>query len=84
MESLDAPSLVDATVIEQDESEPAADSSLTVLIEAFEGFLGDYLSSIGSASQLADPAPYDGNGNAYAKFLAIYNELRGVSSAIDE
>lgn len=70
--------------VEQDEAEPAADSSLTVLIDAFEGFLGDYLSSIESASQLADPAPYDGNGSAYAKFLAIYNDLRGVSSTVDE
>ena len=83
-ESRDAPSLVDATVIKQDDAEPLADSSLTVLMEAFEGFLGDYLSLIQSASQLADPAPYDGNGNAYAKFLAIYNELRGVSSTVDE
>lgn len=84
VESPDARSAVDATLIEQDEAEPVADSSLTVLIEAFEGFLGDYLSSIQSASQLADPAAYDGNGNAYAKFLAIFNELRGVSSTIDE
>lgn len=83
-DSLNAPSVVEATLIEPDETEPTADSSLTVLLEAFEGFLGDYLSSIQSASQLADPAPYDGNGNAYAKFLAIYDELRGVSSTIDE
>ncbi|MCH8242434.1 MAG: hypothetical protein IH897_07480 [Planctomycetes bacterium] len=84
VESPEASSVVDTTVVEQDETEPPADSSLTVLIEAFEGFLNDYLSSIASASQLADPAPYDGNGSAYGKFLAIYNDLRGVSSTVDE
>jgi len=82
--SPDGSSGADTTIVEQDETEPITDSSLTVLMEAFEGFLGDYLSSLESALQLADPAPYDGNGSAYAKFLAIYNELRGVSSTVDE
>ncbi|MCH8146785.1 MAG: hypothetical protein IH987_02190 [Planctomycetes bacterium] len=82
--SPDASSVVDTTVVEQVEVEPAADRSLTVLIDAFDSFLADYLSSIQSASQLADPAPYDGNGSAYAKFLGIYDELRGESPTVDE
>ena len=82
--SPDGSSGADTTIVEQDETEPITDSSLTVLMEAFEGFLGDYLSSIESALQPADPAPYDGNGSAYAKFLAIYDGLRGVPSTVDE
>lgn len=84
VESADASAVPTASAVEQVETEPTADSSLTVLIEAFEGFLGDYLSSVESASQLADPAPYDGNGSAYAKFLAIFHELRGDSVTVDE
>ncbi len=57
---------------------------LAEVISAFEQALTTFLSSIGSTAPLADPAPANGNGQAYAKFLEVYNELRGDQPAVDE
>jgi hypothetical protein len=54
---------------------------LVQLVQDFESALaalGDELTQ--SSSVLPPLSPYEGNGKAYAKFLAIYNELNGISN----
>ncbi len=62
----------------------AVDEALASLVAAFDQGLEDLLSAIHEAGQLPDPSPPSGNGGAYDKFLAIYNQLRGGGSYIDE
>jgi hypothetical protein len=62
---------------------PSPASGLDLLAQYFDEQLADLLTSVGDASQLpplsSEPT---GNGKAYAKFLAMYNELAGQSSGI--
>ena len=60
------------------------DDALASLTDVFQTALSDYVASITSATQLADPAESTSHGSAYSKFLAIYNDLRGVHPAVDE
>ena len=61
------------------------DDALASLIAAFDAALASLLESIESATQLPDPSPPNGKGVAYDKFLAIYNELRGLApEGLDE
>jgi hypothetical protein len=55
------------------------EGALASLTEVFNAALANLLESIQSATQLPDPSPPSGNGVAYAKFLAIYNQLRGLT-----
>jgi len=57
------------------------EDALVALGEFFDAALADLLASIDESPHLSDPAPYPGNGAAYEKFLAIYNDLRGVSAS---
>jgi len=68
-----------------DEPNATFQDALASLTEAFDAALASLLKSIESAMQLPDPSPPNGNGVAYAKFLAIYNELRGLArDSVDE
>lgn len=73
-----------------DESLPEDEPALTLedaiasLSELFQESLTSLIASINEATQLPDPSEPRGNGGAYDKFLAIYNELRGQTVAIDE
>ena len=81
-----------APVVDATEPTETSDTSTTVtlddaiaaLAEAFSAALFDLLASIQSATTLSDPAPSNGHGSAYDKFLAIYNELRGVATTVDQ
>jgi hypothetical protein len=81
----DAPTL-DPTSDEGPTDAPTVnlDDALVALHQTFEAALATLMSEIQAATTLPDPAPYSGNGRAYDKFLAIYNDLRGVSAALDE
>jgi len=91
------PVSVDGTdTVVTDVSEPATDApapepSVTLddaiesLSAAFTEALAKLVEAIDSATTLPDPsAPRNGNGSAYDKFLAIYNDLRGITSAVDQ
>jgi hypothetical protein len=63
---------------------PNLADSLAAFQEAFAAALSSFVTSLETAVTLPDPAPYTGNGRAYAKFLAIYDDLRGLTPAVDE
>lgn len=68
-----------------DEPTLTLEEALATLRETFNEALSALLHSIQSAAQLPDPSPPNGNGVAYDKFLAIYNELRGLTTGdVDE
>jgi hypothetical protein len=50
---------------------------------AFDEALASLSEFITTATRLPDPAPPTGHGRAYDKFLAIYNDLRGLAPAAD-
>ena len=54
------------------------------LTRVFKESLNLFLASFDEAIQLQDPSPPSGNGSAYDKFLAIYNELRYPSSLLEQ
>lgn len=60
------------------------DDAIALLTNAFQEALSALLASINQAAQLPNPSPPSGNGVAYDKFLAIYNNLRGLTPALDE
>ncbi len=60
------------------------DDAVTLLTDAFQEALSALLASINQAAQLPDPSPPSGNGVAYDKFLAIYNDLRDTALTLDE
>ncbi len=62
---------------------PTLEEAIESLTTAFQQALDEFLQSLESASALPDPSPPNGNGRAYEKFLAMYNDLRGVSPVID-
>ncbi|MCP4247040.1 MAG: hypothetical protein GY778_08315 [bacterium] len=57
------------------------DDALASLVTAFDAALADFLGNIKTSYTLPDPAPYGGHGSAYDKFLAIYNQLRGLEDS---
>ncbi len=61
----------------------ALDEALAALASMFEQALTDLIEAVESVSQLPDPAPAPGNGAAYAKFMAIYNQLGGGEPQVD-
>ena len=60
------------------------EEAIASLRAAFEDALSALLSSVDAATQLPDPSAPAGNGVAYEKFLAIYDELRGAALRVDE
>ncbi len=60
------------------------DDAIASLVDAFNEALASLLASVDSATRLPDPTPPRGNGVAYDKFLAIYNELRGATGTVEE
>jgi hypothetical protein len=53
---------------------------LVQLVQDFESALAALREELTQSSSVLPPlSPYEGNGKAYAKFLAIYNELNGIS-----
>lgn len=60
------------------------DDAMTLFKEAFSQALTEFTTSLETTSSLQDLSSYDGNGVAYDKFLAIYNDLRGVTTTVDE
>lgn len=65
-------------------TEEPADDPFAALLSAFKDALSSFLGEVRLASQLPDLSPPSGNGVAYEKFLAIYNELLGISNEVDE
>lgn len=71
-------------------TDPAPDTTLvyedalTELTSVFDAALSDLLGAIAESTQLPDPSPPTGHGTAYEKFLAIYNDLRGLTSVTDQ
>lgn len=57
------------------------DAALETFVSTFNTALADFMGAIQTVSQLADPSPPSGNGRAYNKFLAIYDQLRGIESS---
>ena len=60
------------------------EDALASLTDVFQEAFSDLLASLADAAQLADPSPPSGNGVAYDKFMAIYNDLRGLTPTFDE
>lgn len=75
-EATDEPTPTDATTVFED--------ALAVLKAAFDEALTQLRTSITDVTTLSDPSEPTGNGGAFEKFLAIYNELRGISPTVDE
>ena len=77
---------VGAGSVEGPEEQPAAppaeasirDTFVEELRGIFSAWLEEFQEALTSASSLPDLSEPSGNGVAYAKFLAMYNELRGV------
>jgi hypothetical protein len=63
---------------------PTLEEALASLTDAFQQALSTFLASVEEVLQLPDPSAPSGNGAAFDKFLSIYNELRGLTSAVDE
>jgi len=57
---------------------------LTDLRAAFDTALANLLSALNEIDAVAELSPPNGNGAAYDKFLAMYNELRGVEPTDDD
>ncbi|MCH8822681.1 MAG: hypothetical protein IH984_04145 [Planctomycetes bacterium] len=57
--------------------------ALEDLSDIFAKALSDLLSAVETSSLLPDPAPASGNGAAYEKFLAQYDQLRYGESQLD-
>lgn len=70
---------------EQDgETSLTLDDALASLAELFQQGFSSFLQSIDDAIRLPDPSAPTGQGGAYDKFLAIYNDLRGIDPTFDE
>jgi len=68
-------------------SDPSAtlDEALASLSAAFAEALAKFVQAMDSATTLPDPSALrNGNGSAYDKSLAVYNDMRGITSAIDQ
>lgn len=62
----------------------ATDDALASLTALFRQALEAFLVSLDVSPGVLDPAPYDGNGAAYDKFLAQYDALRTGDSTLNE
>ena len=62
----------------------ALETALASLTETFDELLAGLLESARTALQLPDPSEPTGHGRAYDKFLAIYNQLRGLAPEVNE
>lgn len=61
------------------------DDAIASLTLVYEETMAALLASVEESSELEDPEPAPGNGVAFNKFLAIYDDLRyGDSSTIDQ
>ena len=60
------------------------EAALASLTETFDKLLANLLGSARTALQLPDPSEPPGHGRAYDKFLAIYNQLRGLTPEVNE
>lgn len=64
---------------------PDPEELLNELTSLFEAGLQTLVDSVRAAAILPDPEPpVNGKGGAFEKFLAIYNDLRGVVPQVDE
>lgn len=61
-----------------------AEDAIASLQDAFSQALTDLLASFDSLGLLSDPSQPTGNGLAYDRFLAEYNQLRGLPTIVDE
>ncbi len=66
------------------ETAPTPDDPLADVLGAFADALASFMQSISASSQLPELSEPSGNGVAYDKFLAIYNEMLGGAAQIDE
>jgi hypothetical protein len=67
----------------QDPQEPPAnpfdvEAFLGELTAAFDAALAELVETMGTTQVLPELSPPNGNGKAYDKFLAMYNELWGL------
>jgi hypothetical protein len=58
--------------------EEALESYISGLTEAFETAMGDFTGGLDGVVVLPELSEPSGNGAAYEKFLAIYNEMLGL------
>jgi len=81
----DAEEATPPAVTQELETPPADGSILETYIaelrEVFTEALGELTTGLGAATTLPPLSEPSGNGGAYAKFLAIYNDLLGVTPA---
>jgi len=56
-------------------------SYIEELESAFEAAMEELIGGLGEVQILPELSEPSGNGVAYEKFLAIYNELRGIETA---
>jgi len=63
---------------------PTIEDALAALRATFEQALADLSAALTGAIDLGNPSEPTGNGAAYDKFLAMYNELRGLAASVDE
>ena len=61
----------------------AFEAALAELTDAFDQALSSLIESVESSLYLPDPSPAPGNGAAYDKFLAIYENLGAGDSQLD-
>lgn len=71
------------TAGQSDNTSASLDDALTALRQAFEGAITSLTTAINDATLLPEPTAPNGNGQAYAKFLSAYDELRGSASTIE-
>jgi hypothetical protein len=63
------------------ESEPGTEGFIAELRAAFEAAMDELINAFGQVAVLPELSEPSGNGVAYEKFLAIYNEMRGITPA---
>ncbi|MHC4174651.1 MAG: hypothetical protein ACYTBX_02130 [Planctomycetota bacterium] len=63
------------------ESGPGLEGFIAELRAAFEAAMDELIEAFGEVAVLPELSEPSGNGVAYEKFLAIYNEMRGVAPA---
>lgn len=68
-------------VVVETEAASALSTFLDDLTETFDAALVEFQGVLDSASMLPTLSEPTGNGAAYAKFLAMYNDLNGISGA---
>ncbi|MHC4659455.1 MAG: hypothetical protein ACYS83_09825 [Planctomycetota bacterium] len=73
--------LIDLFESTPDEPGPDSQAFITDLQSAFFAGMDELTEALSSVQILPGPSEPSGNGKAYEKFVAIYNEMRGVSTA---